>query len=212
MVALRGLSGRSVSTGLAFNRSPYRTPGNRRPGQLTVSWRRCEWSGGAEVFLIDPATGSARQLTHGGAKSPDWSPNGRRLAVVHAGWIEIMGLRRGQPRRLVRGSAPAWSPDGRELAFIGAHGRVLVISARAGRPRLVGKIRGVDVDWQPLTGGRSIPCQTAPGSMVLADSPDAVVTTRPRQSQPFATNPPASFLWLRQVRWTRAAARKPAGW
>jgi hypothetical protein len=30
--------------------------------------------------------------------------------------------------------------------------------------------------------------------MVLADSPDAVVTTRPPPGQPFATNPPSSFL------------------
>jgi len=173
---------------------------------VSDSWQQPAWSADGqlaavrmvrrrpEVFVIDPGNGSSRQLTHGGADSPDWSPSGRRLAVVHAGWIEIVGLRGGRPRRLVRGSAPAWSPDGRKLAFIGSHGRVLVTSVGEGRPRAVGKLRGVNVDWQPLTGAAPISCRPPPGSMVLADSPHAVVTARPPPSQPFATNPPSSFL------------------
>jgi dipeptidyl aminopeptidase/acylaminoacyl peptidase len=176
------------------------------PFDVSNYWRQPAWSAHGqlaavrmvrhrpEVFLIDPATGSTRQLTYGGADSPDWSPDGRRLAVVHADWIEIIGVRGRGPRRLVRGSAPAWSPDGRELAFIGAHSRVLVTSARESRPRPVGKLRGVDVDWQPLTGRRRSSCQPPPGSTVLADSADAIVTARPPPSQVFVTNQPSSFL------------------
>jgi hypothetical protein len=176
-----------------------------QPFRVSGSWQQAAWSAHgelaavrvvgrrAEVFVIDPASGSVRRLTHGGTDSPDWSPDGRRLAVVHAGWIEIIGLRGGQPRRLVRGSAPAWSPDGRKLAFVDSHGRLFVISARGSKPRPVGKIRAAAVDWQPVTGHTSIPCQAPPGSTVLADSPDAVVTTRPPPSPP-ELNPPSSFL------------------
>lgn len=65
-----------------------------------------------EVFVIDPGTGSARQLTRDRANSPTWSPDGRRLAAVHDGWIELIASGGGRPRRLTRGQAPAWAPDG----------------------------------------------------------------------------------------------------
>lgn len=176
-----------------------------RPFHVSGSWQQAAWSAHGElaavravgrrpeVFLIDPASGSVRRLTRRGADSPDWSPDGRRLAVVHAGWIEIIGLRGGPPRRLVRGGAPAWSPDGRKLAFVDPHGRLFVISARGGKPRPVGKIRAVDVNWQPVTGHISIPCQALPGSSVVASSPEAVITVRPPRNQ-FTLNPPSSFL------------------
>jgi hypothetical protein len=175
------------------------------PFRVSGSWQQAAWSANGElaavpvfgprpdVFVIDPAGGSVRRLTHGGADSPDWSPDGRRLAVVHAGWIEIVGLRGDRPRRLVRGSAPAWSPDGRKLAFVGAHGRLFVISARGGKPRPVGKTRAAAVDWQPLTGQTPMACQAPPGSRVVASSPEAVITTRPPPS-PFGLNPPSSYL------------------
>lgn len=177
-----------------------------QPFAVSGSWRQAAWSANGqlaavrrlgrhpEVFLIDPRTGSAHRLTRGGADSPDWSPNGRRLAVVHAGWIEIIGLGGGPGRRLVRGGAPAWSPDGRQLAFVDAHRRLFVISTRGGRPRRIGKVLAVHVDWQPLTGHTSIPCQAPPGSTVVANSPDAVVTTRPPRSQAIATNSATSLL------------------
>ena len=176
-----------------------------QPFRVSGSWQQAAWSAGGElaavravgrrpqVFVIDPAGGSVRRLTHGGADSPDWSPDGRRLAVVHAAWVEIVGLSGGRVRRLVRGSAPAWSPDGRKLAFVGAHGRLFVISARGGKPRRVGKIRAAAVDWQPLTGRTPMACQAPPGSSVVASSREAIITTRPPRS-PFALNPPSSFL------------------
>jgi WD40-like Beta Propeller Repeat len=176
-----------------------------QPFAVSDSWQQAAWSANGqlaavrtvrrrpEVFLIDPANGSARQLTHGGADSPDWSPNGRQLAVAHSSWIEIIGLGGGRTRRLVRGGDPVWAPDGRKLAFIGTRGRVFVTSARAGTPRSVGRIRALHLDWQPLTGATSSPCQPPPGSTVLADSPDAVVTARPPPSPP-ELNPPSSFL------------------
>ena len=100
--------------------------------------------------MVNPRTGSARRLTRGGASSPSWSPDGRRLAVVRRGWIELVGSSGGRLRRLTRGGAPAWSPNGEQLAFVGAHDRLFVIAARGGKPRPVGQIRAGG-----LTGSRS---------------------------------------------------------
>jgi hypothetical protein len=85
-----------------------------QPFAVSGSWWKAAWSANGqlaavrvvgrrpELFLIDPASGSVRRLTHGGADSPDWSPNGRRLAVVHAGSIEIIGLRGGAAKATCR--------------------------------------------------------------------------------------------------------------
>ena len=101
--------------------------------KVSGDWQQPAWSptgqlaavrlvkGKPEVFVVDPATGSARQLTLDGASSPSWSPDGRRLAVVHRGWIELIGSDGRRLRRLTRGGAPAWAPDGKRLAFVGAH-------------------------------------------------------------------------------------------
>ena len=101
------------------------------------------------------------------------------MAVVHRGWIELVGSGGGRLRRLTRGRAPAWAPNGKQLAFVGAHHRLFVIAARGGTPRPVGHIRAVRVDWQPVTGKPPSPCQAPAGSSVAAASPDATITIDP---------------------------------
>ena len=140
-----------------------------------------------EVFVVDPRTGSARRLTRVGASSPSWSPTGRRLAVVHRGWIDVIGSGGGRMRRLTRGRAPAWAPGGKQLAFIGADDRVFVIAARGGRARRLGQVRAVRVDWQPVIGKPPTPCQAPVSSTVVATSPDARVSTDPA---PIGPQPP----------------------
>jgi hypothetical protein len=159
-----------------------------QPLNVAGSWQQPAWSPTGqlaavrsvkrkpEVFVIDPLTGSARRLTGNGANSPSWSPDGRRLAVVHHGWIELIASRGGRPRRLTRGRAPAWAPDGTELAFVGAHNRLFVIAARGGKPRPVGHIRAARVDWQPLTETHASNCETPAGATILAASADATIS------------------------------------
>jgi hypothetical protein len=173
--------------------------------KVSGSWRQLAWSstgrlaavrvvkGKPEVFMIDPQTGSARQLTRDGASSPSWSPDGRRLAVVHGGWIELVGSPGGGLRRLTRGRAPAWSPNGKELAFVGAHDRLFVIAAGGGRPRAVGPVRAVRVDWQPVTGKPPPRCQAPAGSSVLAATPDATIAI---DRAPVLQAPPGSVFGI----------------
>lgn len=158
-----------------------------QPFDVAGSWQQPAWSPAGqlaavrsvkrkpEVFVIDPLTGSARRLTGDGADSPSWSPDGRRLAVVDHGWIELIASGGGRPRRLTRGRAPAWAPDGTRLAFVGAQNRLFVIATRGGKPRPVGHIRAARVDWQPVTGTPPSKCETPAGSSVLAASADATI-------------------------------------
>ena len=84
---------------------------------------------GAEIYLLDPANGRPRQLTHrfGRNTEPAWSPD--RLALAFAGQnvggladlytIPAVG---GQAMNLTvtadqEEGAPAWEPDGRHLVF-----------------------------------------------------------------------------------------------
>jgi hypothetical protein len=187
-VSVDGRLGAMNTDGMGFD--PFSVSGSPRQtawsptGQLAAVQ---SVNGKPEVFVINPATGSARQLTRDGASSPNWSPDGRRLAVVHGGWIELIGSHGGPVLRLTRGGAPAWAPDGKQLAFVGAHDRLVVISVRGGRPRPVGHIRALRVDWQSVTGKPPRPCQAPAGSRVLAASPDATVTidgSRQRTDRP----------------------------
>jgi hypothetical protein len=158
-----------------------------QPFKVSGSWQQPAWSltgqlaavrsvkGKPEVFVIDPQTGSARQLTRNGARSPSWSPDGRRLAVVHRGWIGLVASSGGRLRRLAQGGAPAWAPDGKQVAFVGARHRLFVIAARGGTSRAVGHIRAVRVDWQPMTGEPLPRCQAPASSSVLAATPDATI-------------------------------------
>jgi hypothetical protein len=162
--------------------------GGFRPFRVAGFWEEPAWSPTgqlaavrsvkrkAEVFVIDPLTGSARRLTSDGTSSPSWSPDSCRLAVVHGGWIELIGSRGGRARRLTPGRAPAWASDGTELAFVGAHNRLFVTAVQGGRPRPVGHIRATRVDWQPVTGTPPSSCETPAGASILAASADATIS------------------------------------
>ncbi len=94
----------------------------------------------SQIFLADPKTGKARQLTHltvadgqptaglptspalscaYGVNSLLWSPDGRSLAFTLGGCetvLYVVGVD-GTALRLADGSAPAWAPDSSQLTF-----------------------------------------------------------------------------------------------
>jgi Tol biopolymer transport system component len=81
---------------------------------------------GGHVYSAD-SKGRARRLVSSGV-SPDWSPNGRRLALVRptsagpVGRLYTVAATGRDVRRVGRSkntSHPVWSPDGRWLAYYG---------------------------------------------------------------------------------------------
>lgn len=118
---------------------------------------RIAFSRGTGVYAIRPNGKGLRRLTSG--SSPDWSPGGRRLALVRDGVIYI--LSGGRARRL-RGTGqavgnPVWSPDGRRIAFdsdsgiatIGIQGHVLRL-VRENQSGDSGGSAASQPAWQPV--------------------------------------------------------------
>jgi hypothetical protein len=144
-------------------------------GRLAIVRNGTIWAG-----LAGQATGPPDELKQiSSGTEPSWSPDSRSLAVADDGRIVVVNVRTHSARRLAVGAAPAFSPDGRWIAYIGPRHRVLVVSAvvHHPRPRPVGKITGVSVDWQPLPTTGNAGCAAPPGSVALASSPDAEVTS-----------------------------------
>jgi hypothetical protein len=113
----------------------------------------------------------------GPGSSPSWSPDGSRIVIDRGGWLTVVGVRARSVRRLVRGSGPAWSPDGRSIAFIAKHHELSVVPASGGRARRVGNVSAKAVDWQPRPTRRAAGCVAPPGSVSIASSSGAVVTS-----------------------------------
>lgn len=131
-----------------------------------------------EVLVSDKHGRHFRRLTSRSESSPSWAPDGRLLAVVHAGRIEIVDLRGHVRRELARGTSPVFSPDGKLIAFIGKGQRLLVSSSHGGRAHRVGSVTGLRLDWQPLPPKTPPPCTPLAGSKVVLSTPGATVTSR----------------------------------
>lgn len=144
------------------------------------------WSAGGELAVVRGNAiwaGRPRHLMRMVAGAdPSWAPRGDAIAAVRGGWVVLVGVGNRRVRRLVRGSAPAFSPDGRWIAFVSPGHRLAVIPVRSrhAHPRLVGNVRAVSVDWQPVPRGPNPGCVPPPGSKALASSPQAVLTSAQR--------------------------------
>ena len=93
------------------------------PGPLAWSSDSKFLAGGCPISVLSLETGEERVLAEG--FDPRWSPDGTRIAFVHALYcvdtdvIEVFSLRTGELRDLTRGSFPVWSPGGRRIALVG---------------------------------------------------------------------------------------------
>jgi Tol biopolymer transport system component len=155
-----------------------------------------------DIFVVEPDGTGLRKLTTKPvlATSPDWSPNGKRLAFDRltktSGGIYTVNSEGGGLRKLTDppegfwDSEPSWSPDGTKIAFTRTSGKgpgrpdVFTMNADGTHMRkLTGKTEGayspdfspdgkriVFIGWE---GGNKLAVMNADGTNVRRLTPDS---------------------------------------
>ena len=127
------------------------------------------------IWLLAATGGPGTQLTTAGGHSPSWSPDGAFITYAGSdGFVYIIPVVGGSPRRLLAGGDPAWSAGGTWIAFV--NGELWVTAATGGTPVQLtsdGKSKAQPT-WSP--DGRSI-AYTEYGTYcscirILSDLPD----------------------------------------
>jgi hypothetical protein len=137
-----------------------------------------DWSPNGEIAFVrdgeiwlTTVPGEPRRLTIGGASTPSWSPDGRRVAFVRQERVWSIGADGRDPAPIGTLSARdvVWSPDGRLLAVTRpesstAAGNIWLMAVDGRCPRPVTRTDGFYYShsrpfWRPLTAGRPVgPC------------------------------------------------------
>jgi len=161
-IYVMGATGESVRRLTTFGAHPTWAPNGR---EIAFCTEQIDSPSGrshtSQLWVVDAATGTRRQIHSGDAVQPSWSPNGelivfwaiaegaqRDLAVIPAGGGRLVRLMRG-PALVNR---PVWSPDGRFVYFL---------SDRSGTSNLW-RI-GVSPDGEPASAPEAV---TLPASSV----------------------------------------------
>ena len=112
------------------------------PDGHRLVFTRISESGESAVHVIDLIRQRRVDLGRGG--SPEWSPNGRQIALVryqrrYYGRIFVVNRDGSGNRQLTRSSdddrEPSWSPDGGRIAFTRRGRSLHIVSPRGGAPR-----------------------------------------------------------------------------
>jgi Tol biopolymer transport system component len=138
---------------LRFMQPPYVTGGSWSwsPDSSRLVFDRSSPGRRTDVFVVGTDGRGAAQRIAEFAVSPDWSPDGSRIAISHGGSIYVVAPDGTNPRPVAAsGGEPSWSPDGRRIAFDGASGIWIVNSDGSGLRQLTsgGQDEGSPV-WSP---------------------------------------------------------------
>lgn len=156
-------SRRITRSGAGFDFKPTWSPDGTRIAFQTTRGARPP-SGETNIFVINADGSGERQLTNPssfryGGSSPDWSPDGTRIAFGSAHGLAVISPSGGLVKLVgVPGDAPSWSPDSSKIAYIAPTGTdqppnqdVYVVSASGSNPRRLTKDPGLDFPgpWSP---------------------------------------------------------------
>lgn len=136
------------------------------------------WSSNGELAFVRPSSNAPSQiyvaasdgtgerpLVSGSSGEPNWSPDGKRVALLLEGRMYTIGSDGVGLRRLTSStmpqSSPVWSPDGRRIAFIGPGGGLYTVDPGSRNVRLVSRSRTrrpnrntfEAPEWRPLPPG-----------------------------------------------------------
>ena len=179
---------RQLTRGNGLDDEPAWSPDGR-----WVAFSRTERRSKLTSIYVIPGTGGTPRLLVRGARSPSWSPTGRRLAVLRAKGsclrscpgargVWTVAFPEGKPRLA---SAAAWSSDwsrsGKELAVMEPDG-IAVVNVATGETKGISPLRGqpgAPFDWSPddssfvlVTGDGVVTVSVADGSArTLAKAP-----------------------------------------
>ena len=202
---------RRVTTGPSSDEEPAWSPDGRWLAFSGTSRDRKLTS----VYVVKESGGAPRLLVRG-ARSPSWSPTGRRLAVLRSGTscrrscpsardLWTVGFEGGKPRLASAGAwSGDWSRSGRELAVMRADG-IWIVSLGSAGARHLSSVRGrpgSSLDWSPdsehilfVTNNSVVTISTVDGSLAtVVPAPPAY----PEQCSPESLARPT---WSPDGRW-----------
>ena len=205
---------RQLTTGTGSHDEPVWSPNGK-----WIAFSRTERRSKLTSVYVIPGTGGTPRLLVRGARSPSWSPTGRRLAVLRAGiscarscpaarGVWTVAFEGGKPRLA---SAAAWSSDwsrsGRELAVMEPDG-MAVVNVASGETKGISPLRGepgAPFDWSPddssfvlVTGDGVVTVSVADGSArTLATAPPRNESCSSRSGAGSVRNP----RWSPDSRW-----------
>jgi Tol biopolymer transport system component len=131
------------------------------------------------VIAIDSETGAqSTMIETGGATSVDWSPDGRRLAIVNGARLSVLDTATGSTTAVNPGltirSPIAWSPDGKRVAYQRLDG-VHVVDVASGKDTHLPTYPG---SLQFVTLPQSRPFWTPDGQLIRYSVEDQSYATR----------------------------------
>ncbi len=149
-----------LTTGEHDNTGPAISPDNRlvafSSNRTGRSARDANWSNNSDIYVLDAAGGTPRQLTTnpGPDNNPAFSPDGRWIAYTSSDHVnssadqldvKVISVDGGTPRNLTATfdysvSDITWSPDGSRLYFTAAEGlfsHLYVVPATGGTPQRI---------------------------------------------------------------------------